>query len=314
MFCMPIMGSDDFLDMPLSSQALYVHLGMRADDDGFVSSPKSIVRMIGSTEEDFKNLIEKKFIIPFEGVIAIKHWHMNNYIRKDRYHPSVYAEERSKLYIKQNRAYTLDPAQGVQYVTHLATVGLAGGTPTDTDCPSSGIPSGIPSGTPDGIPSGNQRLTENRIDKNSIDKSNSVDKNNTVNSADKPTGDWLSALDEAVEKPKQTKQNLQSVLKERGIDGELLAVMNNFIAMRKTKKRPLTERALKMVLNELDKLSSDEDTRVRIVEQSVLHCWDTVYPLKTEQAWKPINNVGDVAKIPHRSNPFAEMAKGGDGA
>ena len=206
MFCMPIMGSDAFLDMPLSSQALYVHLGMRADDDGFVRSPKSIVRMIGCTEDDYRQLIDNNFIIPFDGVIVIKHWHMNNYIRKDRYHPSVYAEERSKLYIKPNRAYTLDPAQGVQYVTHMDTVGLAGGGQPETDCPASGIPSGTPDGIPDGIPSDNQRLTEIRLDKSSIDKSSSRNNGSIDN---KPTGDWLSALDEVAEKPKQQAEHFE---------------------------------------------------------------------------------------------------------
>lgn len=108
MFAKTIIDSDNFLDLPLSSQALYFQLGMRADDDGFINNPKRIQRMIGATEDDLKLLIDKKFIILFEsGVVVIKHWKMNNYIQKDRYKETVYLEEKSMLNIKENNAYKL---------------------------------------------------------------------------------------------------------------------------------------------------------------------------------------------------------------
>jgi len=98
MFSMHIVDSDAFLDMPLSSQVLYFHLAMRADDDGFVSNPKKIMRMIGSQDDDYKVLITKRFIIPFEnGICVIKHWKIHNYIRKDTYNETQYLEERSRL-------------------------------------------------------------------------------------------------------------------------------------------------------------------------------------------------------------------------
>jgi len=107
MFSMKIADSDAFLDMPQSSQLLYFHLGMRADDDGFVSNPKRIMRMIGSQDDDFKVLLTKRFILPFEnGVCVIKHWKLNNYIQKDRYTSTVYLEEKKQLRIKENGAYT----------------------------------------------------------------------------------------------------------------------------------------------------------------------------------------------------------------
>ena len=85
MFSKLIIDSDMFLDMPLSTQALYFHLSMRADDDGFVNNPKKIQRMIGCNDDDLKVLITKKFIIPFEsGICVIKHWKIHNYIRNDR--------------------------------------------------------------------------------------------------------------------------------------------------------------------------------------------------------------------------------------
>lgn len=108
MFAKTIIDSDAFLDMPLSSQALYFHLSMRADDDGFNNNPKKVQRMIGASDDDLKLLILKKFIIPFDnGIIVIKHWKMHNYIPKDRYHETVYQEEKSMLQITKNKAYTL---------------------------------------------------------------------------------------------------------------------------------------------------------------------------------------------------------------
>lgn len=108
MFAKTIIDSDAFLDMPLSAQALYFHLGMQADDDGFINNPKKIQRTIGAAEDDLKLLIAKKFIIPFEtGVVVIKHWQINNYIRGDRYKATVYQAEKAQLHVKNNKAYTL---------------------------------------------------------------------------------------------------------------------------------------------------------------------------------------------------------------
>ena len=108
MFAKTIIDSDAFLDMPLSTQALYFHLSMRADDDGFINNPKKIQRTIGASEDDYKLLIAKNFIIPFEsGIVVIKHWKIHNYIRNDRYKETVYAEEKELLEIKENGAYTI---------------------------------------------------------------------------------------------------------------------------------------------------------------------------------------------------------------
>lgn len=107
MFAKTIIDSDAFLDMPLSTQALYFHLSMRADDDGFINNPKKIQRMVGGGDDDLKLLIAKRFIIPFEsGIVVIKHWKIHNYIQKDRYKPTVYKEEKARLTQKDNGAYT----------------------------------------------------------------------------------------------------------------------------------------------------------------------------------------------------------------
>ena len=109
MFAKTIIDSDAFLDMPLSSQALYFHLSMRADDEGFINNPRKIQRMIGSSDDDLRILMAKNFILAFEsGVIVIKHWKIHNYIRNDRFKPTMYQDEKALLSEKDNKSYSLD--------------------------------------------------------------------------------------------------------------------------------------------------------------------------------------------------------------
>lgn len=112
MFAKTIIDSDAFIDMPVSARLLYYDLGMRADDDGFINSPKKIQRMTGCSDDDLKLLIAKKFIIPFEsGVVVIKHWRLHNYIASDRYKETVYLKEKSLLSIKDNKVYVLESVE-----------------------------------------------------------------------------------------------------------------------------------------------------------------------------------------------------------
>ena len=112
MFTMKIVDSDAFLEMPLSTQCLYFHLNMRADDDGFIGNPKRICKLIGCNNDDLKLLIAKRFVLVFDnGVIVIKHWRMHNTIQKDRYVPTTYSDELKQLGIKDNKSYTLSPME-----------------------------------------------------------------------------------------------------------------------------------------------------------------------------------------------------------
>lgn len=114
MFTMKICDSDAFLDMPLSAQALYFHLNMRADDDGFIGNSKRIVRLIGASEDDFRILLMKRFLIAFEdGVIVIKHWRMHNTLSKSRYHETQYLDEKSMLRLKENGSYSLGDGEPI---------------------------------------------------------------------------------------------------------------------------------------------------------------------------------------------------------
>ena len=154
MFSKTIIDSDAFLDMPLSSQALYFHLSMRADDDGFVNNPKKIQRLTGCGDDDLKLLMSKKFLIPFEsGIVVIKHWRIHNYIRTDRYKETNYIEEKSMLGIEKNKAYSL--------------------LVENKDC--TPLISLSQNGMSNGIPTGDKLDTQNRLDKNRLEE-NSIDK------------------------------------------------------------------------------------------------------------------------------------------
>ena len=173
MFAKSIVLTDAFLDMPMSARCLYFTLGMLADDDGFVGSPKSIMRQCGASEDDLKILLSKRYLLAFDsGVVVIKHWLINNYLRPDRYHPTTYQEELALLETDQKGAYT-----------ELAMA-----------LPNLGIPPGIPDGyqmDPDGIQNGNP-------DKNSIDK-NSKDKKREVAHAHGEYG-WVKLTDAQYDK------------------------------------------------------------------------------------------------------------------
>lgn len=150
MFTQKIIDSDAFLEMPPSAQALYFHLNMRADDDGFVNNPRKITRYVGAAEDDLKLLILKRFIIAFDsGVIVIKHWRMHNTLKMDRYKPTDYQEEFHQLRLKDNKSYTDKPAA------------LPDGTSLE------------PERKPDGTSLEPQnRLEESREEKNRLEESN----------------------------------------------------------------------------------------------------------------------------------------------
>ncbi|MFR3791361.1 MAG: hypothetical protein ACLTWO_05445 [Blautia massiliensis (ex Durand et al. 2017)] len=98
MFSLSVVDTDRFLDMPVSTQALYFHLGMHGDDDGFVSGPRKIARAAGCNDDDLRLLIQKKYIIPFKsGVVVITDWKINNTLKNDRYKPTVYQDELNEL-------------------------------------------------------------------------------------------------------------------------------------------------------------------------------------------------------------------------
>ena len=182
MFAKTIIDSDAFLDMPLSTQALYFHLSMRADDEGFINNPKKIKRMIGASDDDLKLLIAKNFVIPFEsGVVVIKHWRIHNYIRADRLIKTVYKDERGMLDVKENGAYTVGGQQSVKCQSSVSQVSVK--------CQSS-----------DGQSTDKcqHRLGKDRLGKDSIDK---------VRVGEDRVGDYMKVID----KPAGSQQDIPTL-------------------------------------------------------------------------------------------------------
>ena len=106
MMAKSVIETDMFMDMPMSTQCLYFHLLLRADDDGFIRNPSAIRRETGCNQDDFKLLVVKQYIIPFEsGVIVIRHWKIHNYIRKDMYHPTECQSEKNMLELDKRNVY-----------------------------------------------------------------------------------------------------------------------------------------------------------------------------------------------------------------
>lgn len=176
MFSNQIVESDAFYDMPTDSQALYTHLCMNADDDGFVNNPQKIRRTMGVGDDCLKLLILKRFVLRFEsGVMVIKHWRMQNSLRKDRYKPSQYLEEKKLLYIKPNGSYTFDEKQGVP----LLSVTEFQEQNNTENIPEKGLAT-------DWQPNGNQRLPQYSIGKDSIEESKMVDGGKLNNNINQP--------------------------------------------------------------------------------------------------------------------------------
>lgn len=216
MFDLEIIDTDLFLEMPQSTQNLYFHLGMRADDDGFVSNPKKITKTIGANEDDLKVLFTKNFIIPFEsGVIVIRHWKLNNYLRKDRYIETIYKEEKKMLTEDENGVYALVTEVGIPNVNQMST---------------------------NGIPS----IVKNSIDKNSIDNISASDKS----SASKHKyGEYKHVLltDEELEKLKNEYSNYEDLIKylDEYIEMKGYKAKSHYLAIKKWVVDAVKERKIK---------------------------------------------------------------------
>lgn len=165
MLARTIIESDPFMNMPAEAQMLYVHLNLAADDDGFVSNPRTVMRSCGASEDSMKLLIAKKFVLAFQKgddfIYLIKHWKIHNTIQKDRYKASNFRDLLREVYLDENKAYSMTPGEGKRPALPPSadTKRIQDVSSTDTDC----------------IQTGSRTETQNRLDKNSIDKF-SVDK------------------------------------------------------------------------------------------------------------------------------------------
>lgn len=123
MFSKKITDTDRFLEMPLSSQALYFHLNMGADDEGFIDKAKTIQRTVGASDDDMKLLIAKGFLIPFEsGVVVIRHWRIHNYIQNDRFQSTLHQDEKYRIEFDESKTANLLPQEKcIQNVSKMET-------------------------------------------------------------------------------------------------------------------------------------------------------------------------------------------------
>ncbi|WP_337530296.1 hypothetical protein [Zhenhengia sp.] len=246
MISLKIVDTDIFLDMPLTARYLYLEFCTRADDEGFIASPKKILRMVGCSDDDFKILMAKQFIIPFEsGVCVIKHWKIHNYIRSDRFTETIYLNEKSLLAVDENSAYVKVHDENTHYVI------------------------------PNVIPDVNQVVgsmdTQVRLGKDRLGK--------------------VSKGKDRLEEGKGSKETIETLIDAYASPGsELNKTLLDFVEMRKEIKKKVTTRALKMILNKLNKLADDEYTKIKILEQSILHSWQDVYELKQVNSNYSVNN------------------------
>lgn len=182
MFSIDVIDTDRFLDMPVTTQALYFHLGMRADDDGFVSSPKKIIKIVNCTNDDMRILISKGYVISFEsGVIVITDWKANNSIRGDRYKPTTCRDEKELLEVRND-----------SYV--IKSIGIPSDNQLGTDC--------IPTGTE---LEPQVRLGKVRLGKVSIDRE--IDK---VVVSDLPYTDIPTTVKPTTRNPTTNNNNINS--------------------------------------------------------------------------------------------------------
>lgn len=325
MFAKTIIDSDAFLDMDLSTQALYFHLAMRADDEGFVNNPKRIMRTIGAIQNDYYVLLERNFIISFQsGIIVIKHWKMHNYIRKDRLKKTAYQEEKNMLETKDNGSYKLANNIGQSNVSQMSV-----------KCQHR---------------LGKDRLDKNRVGKDSIN--NNVKNDCTIETSKNDINTFFESVwklypnkkgkgqvsdtkkkklyefgydtiakcierykselekDKDWRKPQNGSTFFNSgyvdyldenyigvnktIVKQKEepviyapYDEKLNKAISDFIDYRKKINAPFVDdHAIDLLINELQGLSSDPDEQIKILERSIVNGWKGIFELNKGQANK----------------------------
>lgn len=281
MFDKIITNDDNFLEMPNSTQALYFHLSMNADDDGFVNNWKSIMKITGTKEDDLKILISKSYLIPFDsGILVIKHWRINNYLRGDRYRPTQFQKEFNMLENHENKAYQLK--------SEWSTIG-------------------IPLVNPDKI-----RIDKNRIEKNR-EEENSIEDTKMSLTSDKMSlkTDNLSSKDSlAIASPTKTENkkevfdNFLNIYNEEctNLPKCLKITEKRKVAINKCLKEKIDEEVFKEICikaNQSDFLIGENDRNWKA---------DFDFVTRTDKAMQILEGKYKNKEI-KSSNPFLEYAK-----
>lgn len=274
MFSKTIIDSDDFLNMPLSTQCLYFHLAMRADDEGFLNNPKKIQRMIGATEDDFRVLFSKQYVIPFEsGIVVIRHWKIHNYIRSDRFKNTIYQDEAEQLTIDRSGAYVLTDVDGS---AKKDTPPQSDNTVT-TNC----LPSDYQVATTC-LPNGD--AGKDRIDKVRLGK-------DRINTGWRASVDHLSDLFGLSDLVKAAFVKYLTYLEESG------------------SRRKITALSAESILQKLETLSDTDADAVAIFEQSIRNGWKDLYVLKKPEEKPKKTAVGSFGNYDQRNFDYRDAEK-----
>lgn len=284
MFDKIITNDDNFLEMPNSTQALYFHLSMNADDDGFVNNWKSIMKITGTKEDDLKILISKSYLIPFDsGILVIKHWRINNYLRGDRYRPTQFQKEFNMLENHENKAYQLK--------SEWSTIG-------------------IPVVNPDKIRIDKNRIEKNREEENSIDNKKMSLKTDKTDKMSLKTDNLSSNDSLAIASPTPTENkkevfnNFLNIYNEEctNLPKCLKITEKRKVAINKCLKEKINEEVFKQICikaNQSDFLIGENDRNWKA---------DFDFVTRSDKAMQILEGKYQNKKI-KSSNPFLEYAK-----
>lgn len=260
MFSLDVVDTDKFMDMPPTTQNLYFHLEMRADDDGFVSSPKKVAMICGSCATDLQLLVSNDFIIPFEnGVILITDWKANNYLRKDRYTESRFKEYLDTVEVDNDK-----------YIVAASSTSLTCGIPKDNQT----------------------------VDKRHTDGCHRLGKDRVELGKDSKSTMDRSASGKDVEN-QNVKDRKHDQIKYSD-DPELDEAIHEFIKFRKGVKKPMSDRAITLMINKLESLSHDKHEQVQILNQSIMQGWTGLYALKDDDKSR-----GQSRSVHNNQQPFS---------
>lgn len=267
MFSLDVVDTDKFMDMPPTTQNLYFHLGMRADDDGFVSSPKKVAMICGSCATDLQLLVSNDFIIPFEnGVILITDWKANNYLRKDRYTESRFKEYLDTVEVDNDK-----------YIVAAPSTSLTCGIPKDNQTVDKRHTDGCHRLGKDRIELGKDRVELGKDSKSTMDRSASGKDVENQNVKDRKH-DQIKYSD----------------------DPELDEAIHEFIKFRKGVKKPMSDRAITLMINKLESLSHDKHEQAQILNQSIMQGWTGLYALKDDDKSR-----GQSRSVHNNQHPFS---------
>ena len=255
MLAKAITDSDEFTSLSSAAQALYMHLNLGADDDGFNNQVQLAMFKAHAAIDDLRVLFAKKYIMQFDGgVIVIRHWKMNNLLRSDRKKSTNYQEFLNMLQTEEDGSYT--PIDN-QLTTKCQ--------PTDNQLTTKCQPTDNQVAPQDRL--GKYRLVEDSIVKDSIgeNRENEEELDNNI-----PP---ISPL---------TIETVSSVIKGYTQNPTIRGLLREFVELRQKKRKPLTARAMRMALNKLDELAGDDGQKEEIIKQTILHAWDSFYRITEE--------------------------------